>query len=76
MNPSGRGWDSPCVRREVPGRNGANRLLHDPLLALATAVLADEVKGKVKSITGDKREFTVTDNDGKTTSSSSPRTAR
>ena len=35
------------------------------LLALATPVLADEVKGKVKSITADKREFTVTDNDGK-----------
>jgi len=35
------------------------------LVALAAPVLADEVKGKVKSITADKREFTVTDNDGK-----------
>jgi Cu/Ag efflux protein CusF len=35
------------------------------LLAVAAPVLADEVKGKIKSITADKREFTVTDNDGK-----------
>ena len=35
------------------------------LVALAAPVLADEVKGKFKSITADKREFTVTDNDGK-----------
>jgi Cu/Ag efflux protein CusF len=35
------------------------------LLAIAAPVLADEVKGKIKSITADKREFTVTDNDGK-----------
>ena len=35
------------------------------LLAVAAPVLADEVKGKIKSITADKREFTVTDSDGK-----------
>ena len=35
-------------------------------VALATPVLAEEVKGKIKSITADKKEFTVTDNDGKT----------
>jgi Cu/Ag efflux protein CusF len=36
------------------------------LVALATPVLAEEVKGKIKSITADKKEFTITDNDGKT----------
>jgi Cu/Ag efflux protein CusF len=36
------------------------------LVAIAAPVLADEVKGKIKSITADKREFSVTDNDGKT----------
>jgi len=35
------------------------------LVALAAPVLADEVKGKIKSITADKREFTVTDSDAK-----------
>ena len=36
------------------------------LVAVAAPALADEVKGKIKSITADKREFTVTDADGKT----------
>jgi Cu/Ag efflux protein CusF len=36
------------------------------LVAVAAPVMAEEVKGKIKSISADKREFTVTDNDGKT----------
>ena len=35
------------------------------LVAVAAPALAAEVKGKIKSITADKREFTVTDNDAK-----------
>ena len=35
------------------------------LLAVAAPVLADEVKGKIKSINADKSEFVLTDKDGK-----------
>jgi Cu/Ag efflux protein CusF len=36
------------------------------LAAFAAPVMAEEAKGKIKSITADKKEFTVTDTDGKT----------
>src|SRR5262249_20783996 len=35
------------------------------LLGLASPALAAEVKGKIKSISADKNEFVLTDNDGK-----------
>jgi Cu/Ag efflux protein CusF len=35
------------------------------LVALATPVLAEEAKGKIKSISADKKQFVVTDNNGK-----------
>jgi hypothetical protein len=36
------------------------------MAAVASPVLADEARGKIKSITADKKEFSVTDKDGKT----------
>ena len=35
------------------------------LLGLAAPVLADEAKGKIKSVDADKSQFVVTDKDGK-----------
>jgi hypothetical protein len=35
------------------------------LVALATPVLAEEAKGKIKSVSADKKQFVVTDNGGK-----------
>lgn len=35
------------------------------LAAFAAPALADEAKGKIKSVSADKKEFTVTDKDGK-----------
>jgi len=35
------------------------------LVALTTPALAAEAKGKIKNVTADKKEFTVTDIDGK-----------
>jgi Cu/Ag efflux protein CusF len=35
------------------------------MASLAAAALASEAKGKIKSVTADKNEFVVTDNDGK-----------
>ena len=35
------------------------------LVALATPVLAEETKGKIKSVSADKKEFVMTDNNGK-----------
>jgi hypothetical protein len=35
------------------------------LVALSSPVLADESKGKIKSVNGDKKEFVMTDNNGK-----------
>jgi hypothetical protein len=35
------------------------------LVALASPILADETKGKIKSVSADKKEFVMTDNNGK-----------
>jgi Cu/Ag efflux protein CusF len=35
------------------------------LVALASPILAEETKGKIKSVTADKKEFVMTDNNGK-----------
>jgi Cu/Ag efflux protein CusF len=35
------------------------------IVAFATPLLADEAKGKIKSVSADKKEFVMTDNDGK-----------
>jgi Cu/Ag efflux protein CusF len=35
------------------------------LVALAAPVLADETKGKIKSVSADKKEFVMTDQNGK-----------